>query len=151
MFKELKMADELENENLSNHLGDRTVARDINFRLSGELVGLGHNISKVKFVPVEDMCVDSRLIHSGFIFSAAAHCALTALNKKNSLIIGSDAKFLAPIELGHEVIFKGEALQDDTKKCEVKVEGFLLDIKVFYGMFYIAVFDKKIFKIKFDE
>ncbi|MWV63075.1 PaaI family thioesterase [Helicobacter saguini] len=145
------MADELENENLSNHLGDRTVARDINFRLSGELVGLGHNISKVKFVPVEDMCVDSRLIHSGFIFSAAAHCALTALNKKNSLIIGSDAKFLAPIELGHEVIFKGEALQDDTKKCEVKVEGFLLDIKVFYGMFYIAVFDKKIFKIKFDE
>lgn len=145
------MASELESDNLSNHLGDRTVAKDINFRLSGELVGLGHNISKVKFTPVEDMCVDSRLIHSGFIFSAAAHCALCALNKKNSLIIGSDAKFLAPIELGHEVIFKGEALQDDTKKCEVKVEGFLLDIKVFYGMFYIAVFDKKIFKIKFDE
>lgn len=138
-------------DKLTNHLEDRSVARDINFRLSGELVGLGHNISKVKFVPVEDMCVDSRLIHSGFIFSAAAHCALTALNKKNSLIIGSDAKFLAPIELGHEVIFKGEALQDDTKKCEVKVEGFLLDIKVFYGMFYIAVFDKKIFKIKFDS
>lgn len=138
-------------ENMTNHLEDRSVARDINFRLSGELLGIGHNISKVKFTPTEDMCVDSRLIHSGFVFSAAAHCALVALNKKNSLVIGADAKFLAPIELGHEVIFKGEALQDDTKKCEVRVEGFLLDIKVFYAMFYIAVFDKKIFKIKFDE
>ena len=58
---------------------------------------------------------------------------------------------MAPIELGHEVIFQAEALQDDTKKCEVKVEGFLLDIKIFYGMFYIAVFDKKIFKLKFDQ
>lgn len=140
-----------DDDTLTNHLEDRSVARDISFRLSGELVGIGHNISKVKFVPIEEMCVDSRLIHSGFVFGAAAHCALTALNKKNSLIIGSDAKFLAPIELGHEIIFKGKALQDDTKKCEVRVEGFLLDIKVFYGMFYIAVFDKKIFKIKFDD
>lgn len=137
-------------ENLTNHLEDRSIAKDINFRLSGELVGLAHNISKVRFSPTEDMCVDSRLIHNGFIFSAASHCALTALNKKNSLIIGADIKFLAPIELGHEVIFKGEALQDDTKKCEVKVEGFLLDIKIFYGIFYIAVFDKKIFKLKLD-
>lgn len=145
------MAEEKETHTtLSNHLEDRSIAQDINFRLSGELIGLGHNISQIRFTPTEDMCVDSRLIHSGFIFSAASHCALTALNKKNSLVIGADIKFLAPIELGHEVIFKAEALQDDTKKCEVKVEGFLLDIKIFYGMFYIAVFDKKIFKLKFD-
>ena len=136
---------------LTNHLEDRSIARDINFKFSGELVGLANNLSKVIFTPVPEMCVDSRLIHSGFIFSAASHAALTALNKKNSLIIGADIKFLAPIELGHEVIFKAEALQDDTKKCEVKVEGFLLDIKIFYGMFYIAVFDKKIFKLKFNN
>ena len=140
-----------ERNKLTNHLEDRSIAKDINFRLCGELVGLGHNISKVTFMPTEDMCVDSRLIHSGFVFGAASHGALTALNKKNSLIIGADIKFLAPIELGHEVIFQAEALQDDTKKCEVKVEGFLLDIKIFYGMFYIAVFDKKIFKLKFDQ
>ncbi|RDU61227.1 thioesterase [Helicobacter didelphidarum] len=143
--------EEEQGNQLTNHLEDRSIAKDISFRLSGELIGLAHNVSKVKFTPIEDMCVDSRLIHSGFIFSAASHAALTALNKKNSLIIGADIKFLAPIELGHEVIFKAEALQDDTKKCEVKVEGFLLDIKIFYGMFYIAVFDKKIFKLKFDN
>lgn len=135
---------------LTNHLEDRSIARDLNFKLSGELVGLARNLSKVVFTPTSDMCVDSRLIHSGFVFGAAAHAALTALNKKNSLIIGADIKFLAPIELGHEIIFQAEALQDDTKKCEVKVEGFLLDIKIFYGIFFVAVFDKKIFKLKLD-
>ena len=119
-----------ERNKLTNHLEDRSIAKDINFRLCGELVGLGHNISKVTFMPTEDMCVDSRLIHSGFVFGAASHCALTALNKKNSLIIGADIKFLAPIELGHEVIFQAEALQDDTKKCEViaaALDGQLLN------------------------
>ncbi|RDU71980.1 thioesterase [Helicobacter aurati] len=135
----------------TNHLEDRSIAKDLNFKFSGELVGLANNLSKVVFTPIPEMCVDSRLIHSGFVFSSAAHAALTALNKKNSLIIGADVKFLAPIELGHEVIFKAEALQDDTKKCEIKVEGFLLDIKIFYGIFYVAVFDKKIFKLKFDN
>lgn len=141
----------LQETQLTNHLEDRSIARDLNFKLSGELVGLARNLSKVVFTPTSEMCVDSRLIHSGFVFSAAAHAALTALNKKNSLIIGADIKFLAPIELGHEVIFQAEALQDDTKKCEVKVEGFLLDIKIFYGIFFVAVFDKKIFKLKLDR
>ena len=144
-------ARESQDAHLSNHLEDRNIAKDINFKYSGELIGLANNLSKVRFIPTEEMCIDSRLIHSGFVFSAASHCALTALNKKNSLIIGADIKFLAPIELGHEITFRGEALQDDTKKCEVKVEGFLLDIKIFYGMFFIAVFDKKIFKLKFDQ
>ena len=43
------------------------------------------------------------------------------------------------------------ALQNGMKKCEVKVEGFLLDIKVFEAIFYIAIFDKKLFQLKDAE
>lgn len=137
-------------DDLTNNLDDKNIAKEIDANLCGELLGFGHNKAKVRFVPNEKMKIDSRLIHSGFIFSSASFAAMAALNKKNSLVIGADIKFLAPIEIGHEIIFKAIALQDDTKKCEVKVEGFLLDIKIFYGMFYIAVFDKKMFRLKLD-
>ena len=76
---------------------------------------------------------------------------MAAINKKYSVLIAADVKFLAPIELGHEVIFKAESIQSDTKKCEVKVEGYPLDIKIFDSIFHIAVFDKKIFKLRFKD
>lgn len=136
---------------LSSNKDDRVVGLNINHKLNGDIIGVGKNVAHTRFIPTEDMVIDSRLIHNGFIFSAAAYAASVALNKKNSILIGSDVKFLAPTELGHEIVFKATALQDDTKKCEVKVEGYLLDIKIFYGMFFIAVFNKKIFKLKFNE
>ena len=121
----------------------------------GDILLLTRGVANVRFVPEEHMVMDKEahnsLIHAGYIFNAASYAAMAAINKRHSIMIAADVKFLSPIELGHEVLFKGEALQDDTKKCEVKVEGFLLDIKIFYGIFHIAVFDKKIFKLKFDQ
>ena len=94
------------------------------------------------------MVVDKQgLIHSGNLFSSAAYCALLAVNNPNGIVIGAEVKFLAPIELGNEVLFRGETLQEDTKKREVKVEGFVLDIKIFDAMFYIAVFDKHVLSL----
>lgn len=87
------------------------------------------------------------LVHSGYLFSSAAYCALLAVNEPNGIIIGSEVKFLAPIELGNEILFSAEALQEDTKKREVKVEGFVLDIKIFDAIFYIAVFDKHVLSL----
>lgn len=136
---------------LTNVYEDRNIGLDINSKLSGEVIGFKKNVANVRFTTTEDMVIDSKLIHSGFIFSAASYAAIVALNKKNSLVIGADIKFLAPVELGHELIFKASAIQDDVKKCEIKVEGFLLDIKIFHGMFYIAVFDKKLFKLKLED
>lgn len=94
------------------------------------------------------MVVDKTgLIHSGYLFSSAAYSALLAVNDANGIVIGADVKFLAPVELGNIVLFSAETLQDDTKKREVKVEGFVLDIKIFDAMFYIAVFDKHVLSL----
>lgn len=125
------------------------ICTNINTDFCGELIKIAENNAEVVFSTTDAMLSDeNKSIHTGFVFNSAAFVALCAINKKNSIIISSETKFLAPIELGHEVLFKATALQSGFKKCEVKVEGFLLDIKVFEGMFHIAVFDKKLFKLK---
>lgn len=91
------------------------------------------------------------LVHSGYLFSSAAYCALLAVNEPNGIMIGAEVKFLAPIELGNEVLFRAETLQEDTKKREVKVEGFVLDIKIFDGMFYVAVFEKHVLSLHISK
>lgn len=131
---------------------DLQVCMEMPQNVVGEITELYRNKAIIRFVPTEKMIMDeSKMIHAGFVFNSASYAAMVALNRKYSVIIASDVKFFAPIELGHEVIFKAEAVQSDTKKCEVKVEGFLLDIKIFDSMFHIAVFDKKIFKLRFKD
>lgn len=131
---------------------DLQVCTSMPSSIVGELVELYRNKAIVRFRPNERMIMDeSKMIHAGFVFNAASFAAMAAINKKYSVLIASDVKFLAPIELGHEITFKAQAIQSDTKKCEVKVEGFLLDIKIFDSLFHIAVFDKKIFKLRFKN
>ena len=128
------------------------VCTGINTEICGELIDIGENTAEVLFSTAVIMLSDGeRSIHLGFLFNAAAYAALCAINKKNSIIISSETKFLAPIEIGQEILFRAVALQNGFKKCEVKVEGFLLDIKVFEGFFHIAIFDKKLFKLKLKD
>ena len=94
---------------------------------------------------------DNMIIHYGFIFSSASFCAISAVNKPNSIIIYSEVKFLSPVELGNEIIFKANTLQSDLKKREVLVEGYLFNIKIFDAMFHIVIFEQSIFKIDFNK
>nr|WP_317404224.1 hotdog domain-containing protein [uncultured Helicobacter sp.] len=141
-----------ENVHIPLENDDLQVCTSMPAGIVGELVELYRDRAIVRFHPNERMIMDeSKMIHAGFVFNAASFAAMAAINKKYSVLIASDVKFLAPIELGHEVVFKAQAVQSDTKKCEVKVEGFLLDIKIFDSLFHIAVFDKKIFKLRFKD
>ena len=144
-FNEINVNIPLENDDL-------LICTEMSPSVVGELLELYSNKAVVRFSPTERMIMDeSKMIHAGFVFNAASFAAMAAINKKYSVLIAADVKFLAPIELGHEVTFKAEAIQSDTKKCEVKVEGYLLDIKIFDSLFHIAVFDKKIFKLRFRD
>lgn len=138
--------------NIRLELDDLEVCTGMSSNVVGELIELYKNKAIVRFTPTERMIMDdSKMIHTGFVFNAASFAAMAAINKKYSVLIAADVKFLAPIELGHEVTFKADAIQGDTKKCEVKVEGYLLDIKILDSIFHIAVFDKKIFKLRFKD
>lgn len=104
--------------------------------------------ASVQLEATSKMTLDkSGLVHSGYLFSASAYAALLAVNDPNAIVIGAEVKFLAPIEVGNEVVFKAETLQEDTKKREVKVEGFVLDIKIFDAMFFVAVFDRHVLSL----
>ncbi|RAX53813.1 thioesterase [Helicobacter sp. 16-1353] len=139
-------------EILDENLDDIRIYKKINKDLCGEIIKLSKNEAMVKFIPTEKMVVDdSMLIHYGFIFSSASFCAMAAVNHPNSMIIYAETKFLSPVELNSEIIFKAKALQSDLKKREVVVEGFLYNIKIFDAVFHIVVFDKNIFKIDFKS
>jgi acyl-coenzyme A thioesterase PaaI-like protein len=115
----------------------------------GEVVNLAENHAEVLFRADESMSSDEEgLIHPGFVFSSAAFCALAAINDPYSVIISSDVKFLSPLETGNEVHFFAKVLQQDGKKREVKINGTYLGLKVFEGVFHVAVFEKHILKMK---
>lgn len=130
---------------------ERAIANKINTHLCGTLTHMSKGKAEVEFLTQEDMQVDSKITHTGFIYSAASFCALCAIDKKNSIIIGADTKFLAPVEINQKITFRAKSIQEDIRKCEVQVEGFILDIKVFDGMFYIVILDKSFFRIKFKD
>lgn len=142
----------MDNDELFENNDELKICKKINRDLCGEITKISKNKAEVRFIPTESMITDDNLlIHHGFIFSAASLCAMAAVNEPNSMIIYSETKFLSPIELNSDVTFKSHALQNDTKKREVMVEGFLYNIKIFDAIFHIIVFDKSILKIDFKN
>ncbi|RAX56825.1 hypothetical protein CCZ01_08175 [Helicobacter monodelphidis] len=103
----------------------------------------------VSFTPNSKMKVDALgLVHSGYLFSAANYTAMCAVNEPNAVPISAQCYFFAPFELGNTLDLRAEMLQNDTKKREVKVEGFVLDIKVFEAIFEVAIFEHHVFKLQ---
>lgn len=132
-------------------VGDRVVGTTINMHFCGQVGEMGKDKAQVTLTTREDMEVEPGITHTGFVQAAAGFAALCAINKKNSIIIGSDVKFLAPVETNQVVELKAKTMLGDMRKCEVKVEGFVLNIKIFDGLFYIVIFDKKLFKLKLKD
>lgn len=140
-----------EHNDIENVIDESKVYKQINNELCGYIIERKANYASVRFMPTKVMISDDNmLVHYGFIFSSASFCAISAVNRPNSIIIYSEVKFLSPLELGNEVIFKANVLQTDLKKREVLVEGFLFDIKIFDAMFHIVIFEQNIFSIDFN-
>jgi acyl-coenzyme A thioesterase PaaI-like protein len=116
---------------------------------SGEVVELKENYSKVRLMPNEDMVVDDyNLVNQGFVFSAAHLAAISAVNSSRALITNCNLKFLAPLELGHELEFEATSKRNDMKRSEVKVIGKLFGIKVFEADFHSIKLEQHPLKIK---
>lgn len=84
----------------------------------------------------EEMVADEKgLIHGGFLFSAADYLAMITMNHPNVVLGAASVRFLKPVKLGDEVLFKSEVIQTEGQKSLVKVEGFVREEKVFEGEF----------------
>lgn len=118
----------------------------------GEVVKISDKHAETILTTDEGMTVDDLgMINPGSLFSAAMFCAIAAINNPFAVVVSAESKFLAPIEKGSEIHFFAKVMQDDAKKREVKVTGTLLGLKVFEGVFDIAVFEKHILKMKISN
>lgn len=111
--------------------------KKINRLLSGEPINIQDgNTGELILRTNTDMVADEKgLIHGGFIFSAADYLAMLTVNHPNVVLGAASVKFLKPVKLGDEVVFKSKVDQKDGIKSIVLVEGFVGEEKVFEGEF----------------
>lgn len=92
-----------------------------------------------------DMVADEKgLIHGGFIFSAADYLAMITVNHPNVVLGSSSVKFIKPVKLGDEVVFRSQLKDSDGRKSVVFVEGFVQGEKVFEGEFKCYSLEKHV-------
>lgn len=109
----------------------------INRLLNGEPVAIQEGIAGELILKTNtDMVADEKgLIHGGFIFSAADYLAMLTINHPNVVLGSASVRFIKPVKLGDEVVFKSQVKQKDGIKSVVLVEGFVGPEKVFEGEF----------------
>ena len=124
----------------------------INMDLCGQIVKLEKGYVEVKLTTTPEMIADEvGLIHGGFIFSAADHAAMLAVNEKNVVLVGSDCQFLSPVKFHDEVKVIARLRHKEGRKRNVHVVAYVLDIKVFEGEFKTVVTDRHVLKLKLLE
>ena len=113
----------------------------------GQLIEIGEDSAKVKLEATEEMAVDEEgLIHGGFTFGAADFCAMATVNDPFVVLVRSQCEFMAPVKIGDIVEFVSETILKEKRKYEVKVIGYLNEIKVFEGLFSCVKLDKHVLK-----
>ena len=126
--------------NLKTHL-------KINKECSGEVIELCEDYAKVRLQTNEKMVADEYgLIHGGFTFSAADFAAMAAVNEPNVVLTASECRFLAPVQLGDEVIFEAKIIQKEMPKTRVEVVAYVQDKEVFKGEFKTYTLTEHILK-----
>ena len=147
-LKEMEEALNDKNENLEIY-SKLKIPKKLRSSFTGDIVELEDGYVKTKFEPTDEMVIDDyKLIHNGFIFNAADFAAMVAVNNPYLVIITSNTKFLAPIELGNVVDFEAKVVHKYARKREIKVIGTVSDIKVFEGLFLVVILDQHILSLK---
>jgi len=117
----------------------------INRSIVGYLEEVMEGEAIIRLNCTEDMVADQKgLIHTGFMFSSANYAALLAVNEPNAITIVSKVNFLLPAVLNDEIIFKSHAMQTESRKRIVKVDGFIRDNKIFEAEFSIVIMERHI-------
>ncbi len=124
----------------------------INQELCGEIQKLDLGNVEIELVTTQDMVADEMgLIHGGFIFSAADYAAMAAVNERNVVLVASECEFLSPVKLGDVVKIIAKVRHKEGRKRNVEVEAFVLDIKVFSGLFKTVITERHVLKLNLLE
>ena len=94
----------------------------IDRRLSGEPLEVGPGRSRVRLTTTPEMAADAEgLVHGGFIFSLADHCAMLAVNELFVVLGSAEMRFLAPLRVGDVVEAHGEIIESEDGRHRVEV------------------------------
>src|SRR4051794_12317567 len=66
---------------------------------------LGPGMASATLVTLPEMAADGAgLVHGGFVFGLADYAAMLAVDHPNVVLGGAEVRFLAPVEVGEEVV-----------------------------------------------
>jgi acyl-coenzyme A thioesterase PaaI-like protein len=118
---------------------------NIDRSLCGQVVALGAGTAEVMLLTDERMGVDARgLVHGGFVFGAADHAAMLAVNDPNVVLGAASVKFVAPARVGDRVQFLAAMVTAKGRKREVEVTGHVGATRVFEGTFTCFVLEQHV-------
>lgn len=111
-------------------------------RLCGAPIALSDGKARVRLITSPEMTADDRgLVHGGFVFGAADHAAMLAVNDPFVVLGGSESRFVAPVMEGDVVEIVAERTETKGRKHVVEVEATVGDTTVFTGTFTTFVLD----------
>jgi acyl-coenzyme A thioesterase PaaI-like protein len=116
--------------------------RAIDHDLCGEPVEMADGSATVRLEATDRMAVDDyQLVHGGFVFGAADHAAMLAVDDSNVVLGSADTTFLAPVTVGDTVEAEATIIETDGKKRVVETEASVDGETVFEGTFTAFVPD----------
>jgi len=96
----------------------------IDRRLCGQPLDLSPGRCTVEILLTADMRADERdLVHGGFIFGAADHAAMLAVNEPTVVLASAEVRFLRPSRVGQTLRFEAREEVTDGRKRRVEVTG----------------------------
>jgi acyl-coenzyme A thioesterase PaaI-like protein len=124
---------------------------DIDTSLCGRPERLTTGEADVVLETTPSMAVDDRgLAHGGFVFGAADHAAMLAVNHPNVVLGSATVKLTAPVRAGQAVRARAVLVRESGRKREVEVEVFVVGDDgrdgeaVLLGTFNCAVLDQHV-------
>ena len=149
-FAEAQVEQYVSQEELIKAKSELMVCPDINNTFCGHVYDLSKNHAKSVFISSNEMVVDDQgLIHSAFVFSAANYVALAAINKEFAIVISSRTFFYSPLKLGDVLFLEAQAMFDENaRKREIRVLGFVKEIKVFEATMQAIITDTHVFHME---
>lgn len=139
----------LNNEDLAHFENQIKIRNEIKPVYTGYVYDMKENFAKTRFSTTKEMAYDEDgLVFNSFLHTAANYAAQVAINSEFLITIASRVNFLAPAKVGDIISFEAKAFFNESKKREVKVKGFINDIRVIEGSFSIIILDEHIFKIQ---
>ena len=106
----------------------------IDHGLCGEPVELAEGRATARFTATPQMRADAQgLVHGGFVFGLVDHAAMLAVNDPNVVLGSADVRFLAPVEVGDEVVAVAEVVEAKGKKRVIEARATVGEREVVRG------------------